>query len=222
MTAHILVLDIAGNPFDWIPPQDAIHYYAIGKVAWELGARDFVFRGGYAKTGIQSRIVVKPIIAIAGSEIMARKFRPVVQARSIHLRLLRQEVCAPPFVARSYSTARPRWERLLDELRDRMQTMQPGKGSPPGARFPTPDLCTVCALSLRAFHPQRTQCAGRPARLSGGQAAASQPHVLSRRFPIFSFVFPQGQSRQVFAALPDAVPERRDRIEFKLYVNAIA
>jgi len=78
MSAHILVLDIAGNPFDWIVPQDAIHYYAIGKVAWELGEREFVFRGGYAKTGIQSRITVKPIIAIAGSEIMARKLRSVL------------------------------------------------------------------------------------------------------------------------------------------------
>jgi hypothetical protein len=78
MSAHILVLDIAGNPFDWVAPQEAIHYYAIGKVAWELGGREFVFRGGYGKTGIQSRLIVKPIIAIAGSEIMARKLRSVL------------------------------------------------------------------------------------------------------------------------------------------------
>ena len=78
MSAHILVLDIAGNPFDWVAPQEAIHYYAIGKVAWELGEREFVFRGGYGKTGLQSRLIVKPIIAIAGSEIMARKLRAVL------------------------------------------------------------------------------------------------------------------------------------------------
>lgn len=72
MAAHILALDIAGNPFDWIAAQDAVLYYATGKVAWELGRKDIVFRGGYSRTGIQSKIRVKPIIAIAGSEIMAR------------------------------------------------------------------------------------------------------------------------------------------------------
>jgi hypothetical protein len=75
MSNHILALDIAGNPFDWISGQDAATYYASGKVAWDLGEGNMVFRGGYSKSGVQSRIVVKPIIAIAGSEIMARKLR---------------------------------------------------------------------------------------------------------------------------------------------------
>ncbi|CAN5283662.1 hypothetical protein BH11PSE11_BH11PSE11_07680 [soil metagenome] len=75
MINQILALDIAGNPFDWICPQDAVHYYATNKVAWELGDREFVFRGGHSKAGGQSIIKVKAIIAIAGSEIMARKLR---------------------------------------------------------------------------------------------------------------------------------------------------
>ena len=75
MIAHILALDIAGNPFEWIAPQEAVLYYATGKVAWELGERDLVFRGGYSRSGVQSKITVKPIIAIAGSEIMARMLR---------------------------------------------------------------------------------------------------------------------------------------------------
>jgi hypothetical protein len=76
MAAHILALDIAGNPFDWIAPQEAVLYYAAGKVAWELGEREIVFRGGFSRLlGVQSRIAVKPIIAIAGSEIMARMLR---------------------------------------------------------------------------------------------------------------------------------------------------
>ena len=75
MNTQILALDIAGNPFDWIAPEDAILYYALGKVAWELGGREFVFRGGYSKSGVQSKIAVKPIIAIVGSEIMTRMFR---------------------------------------------------------------------------------------------------------------------------------------------------
>ena len=75
MNTQILALDIAGTPFGWIIPQEAVHYYATGKVAWDLGEREIVFRGGYARSGAQSRIAVKPIIAVAGSEIMARKLR---------------------------------------------------------------------------------------------------------------------------------------------------
>lgn len=75
MNAHVLALDIAGNPFDWIPAQDAVLYYATDKVAWELGEQAMIFRGGYSRAGVQSRIMVKPIIAIAGSEIMARMYR---------------------------------------------------------------------------------------------------------------------------------------------------
>ena len=75
MQPQILTLDISGNPFDWITAQEAVHYYAKSKVAWDLGDREFVFRGGHAHDGTQSMIVVKSIIAVAGSEIMARKLR---------------------------------------------------------------------------------------------------------------------------------------------------
>ncbi|HJV87543.1 MAG TPA: HNH endonuclease [Noviherbaspirillum sp.] len=75
MIAHVLALDIAGNPFGWIAAQDAVIYYATGKVAWELGGISMVFRGGYQRSGLQSRITVKPIIAIVGSEHMTRKLR---------------------------------------------------------------------------------------------------------------------------------------------------
>lgn len=75
MTPHVLALDLAGNPFDWISPEAAVHYYATGKVAWALGDKEFVFRGGVSRAGIQSRVTVKPIIAIAGSHMMARKLR---------------------------------------------------------------------------------------------------------------------------------------------------
>jgi hypothetical protein len=73
----ILALDIAGNPWAWLSAQEAIHYYAIGKVAWELGEEDTVFRGGWSRAGIQSMIAVKPIIAVAGSGIMAKMLRPI-------------------------------------------------------------------------------------------------------------------------------------------------
>ncbi len=75
MTPQILALDIAGNPFDWISAQEAIHYYATHKVAWELGDREFLFRGGVSNAGILSTLTVKPIIAISGSERMTRMLR---------------------------------------------------------------------------------------------------------------------------------------------------
>jgi hypothetical protein len=91
MTTHILALDIAGNPFDWIAAQDAVLYYATGKVAWELGEQDTVFRGGYSRAGIQSRIAVKPIIAIIGSEIMARMLRTVIPLGSYNHLLFKRD-----------------------------------------------------------------------------------------------------------------------------------
>src|ERR1700756_3639669 len=75
MIPNILALSINGMPFDWISPENAVHYYATGKVAWDLGDQGLQFRGGYSQTGAQSIITVKPIIAITGSEIMARKLR---------------------------------------------------------------------------------------------------------------------------------------------------
>ncbi|PWF55441.1 HNH endonuclease [Massilia glaciei] len=75
MITQILTLDIAGNPFKWISPEDATHYYATDKVAWELGDREFVLRGGVSNAGVLSIIRVKPIIAIARSERMARMMR---------------------------------------------------------------------------------------------------------------------------------------------------
>lgn len=75
MTHQILALDIAGNPFDWITPHDAVLYYATGKVAWELGDAPLIFRGGVSNAGVLSTLTVAPIIAIARSERMARMLR---------------------------------------------------------------------------------------------------------------------------------------------------
>lgn len=75
---QILALDIAGNPFNWISPNDAALYYANGKVAWDLGENELVLRGGFSKAGIQSTLAIKPIIAIAGSEIMTKVMRDYI------------------------------------------------------------------------------------------------------------------------------------------------
>jgi len=75
MIQHVLALDIAGNPFEWLSPEDAVSFYAKGKVAWELGDTEMVFRGGFSNLGVQSMIAVRPIIAISGSEAMVSKVR---------------------------------------------------------------------------------------------------------------------------------------------------
>ncbi|MBR8173094.1 HNH endonuclease [Burkholderia cenocepacia] len=73
---QVLALDIAGTPVEWLSPEEAVTLYARNKVAWELGETEKVFRGGYSRFGIQSEIAIRPIIAIAGSEVMARMLRP--------------------------------------------------------------------------------------------------------------------------------------------------
>ncbi|WP_425953245.1 HNH endonuclease [Ralstonia pseudosolanacearum] len=93
---RVLALDIAGNPYEWLPPEDAVTLYAKGKVAWELGDTEMVFRGGVSNGGVQSMIVIRPIIAIAGSEPMARKLRqelPLGERDNELLFLRDQHVC---------------------------------------------------------------------------------------------------------------------------------
>jgi len=72
---QVLVLNLSGQPFDWLTPEDAVKAYAKGKVAWELGDAQRVFRGGTSRLGVSSVITVKPIIALAGSEVSARWLR---------------------------------------------------------------------------------------------------------------------------------------------------
>ena len=66
MELRILGLDIAGNPFKWLTPEEAVHYYASDKVVWDLGDDLQVFHGGFQNSGNQSQIAVKSIVAIKG------------------------------------------------------------------------------------------------------------------------------------------------------------
>ena len=69
----ILGLDIAGQPFRWLSPEEAVSYNATGKVAWSIGAPVVIFHGGVNRLGVQSVVESAPIIAIARSDIMAAK-----------------------------------------------------------------------------------------------------------------------------------------------------
>lgn len=69
---HVLALDIAGNPFRWLEPEQAVGYAAAGRIAWALGDEEMVFRGGVNRHGLRSILAVPPVIALAGSEAMVR------------------------------------------------------------------------------------------------------------------------------------------------------
>lgn len=75
MNPEILALDIAGAPHEWLTLQEAAHYYAKGLVAWAAGVTEFTLRGGIQRaTGLQSKIKVNSVIAIAGGDYMVRNF----------------------------------------------------------------------------------------------------------------------------------------------------
>ena len=46
MSPHILALDIAGAPHQWINVRDAAHYYATDMIAWAVSQNEFELRGG--------------------------------------------------------------------------------------------------------------------------------------------------------------------------------
>jgi hypothetical protein len=69
---QVLALNLSGQPFEWLTPEDAVTIYAKGNVAWDLGDSERVFHGGVSRLGVQSFIAVKPIIAMARSDVMAR------------------------------------------------------------------------------------------------------------------------------------------------------
>lgn len=74
--SRILTLDSQGTPHRWVSHQDAIVYHAKGLVAWQLGEGegDVAFRGGENRiTGMQSRIVTAPIIAVKGESAAAKR-----------------------------------------------------------------------------------------------------------------------------------------------------
>lgn len=68
----ILALDISGNPFRWLTPERAAYYQAARKVAWEIGEKVLVLRGGLNRAGERSVLEIAPVIALAKSEGMAK------------------------------------------------------------------------------------------------------------------------------------------------------
>jgi len=68
MRSLILRLDVAGQPIDWIPWQNAVVLYANEKIVWTAGVRNFTFNGGRNRfTGQISTLSINSIIACRGA-----------------------------------------------------------------------------------------------------------------------------------------------------------
>lgn len=63
---EILIVDSAGNPKDWVGLENAAHYYASGKVVWEVGSTVKTFHGGFNSNGEQSTIEISSILGVSG------------------------------------------------------------------------------------------------------------------------------------------------------------
>lgn len=103
--AHILRLNIAGNPVEWLTWQEATTLYARKLVTWTLGDTVRTVRGGTSKyTGSQSRISLHSIIACAGELHSPRPSKPALSNRILFRR--DQNLCmycGKPFTDRDLS-----------------------------------------------------------------------------------------------------------------------
>jgi hypothetical protein len=90
----VLQLDVSGRPQAWISPKDAAILYASDEVAWTLGDPFAVLRGGIQRiSGLQSRIVLHPIVAVRGS-IPSRAWRSAPALTNAKLFARDRYVCA--------------------------------------------------------------------------------------------------------------------------------
>lgn len=69
MENSILQLDRTGNPHKWLTHEQACHYYATDHVAYDFGNDVIVLHGGFQRSGEQSIIAIKSIIAIRGGGV---------------------------------------------------------------------------------------------------------------------------------------------------------
>ncbi|HWH83858.1 MAG TPA: HNH endonuclease [Burkholderiaceae bacterium] len=90
---EVLQLDVSGRPQAWISAKEAAILYASDGVAWTLGDTFYVLRGGYQRTGKQSRIEVHPIIAVKGS-VPSRAWRQTPALSNPKLFARDRGVCA--------------------------------------------------------------------------------------------------------------------------------
>jgi len=90
---EVLQLDVSGRPQAWISAKEAAVLYASDGIAWTLGDPFRVLRGGYQRTGLQSRIEVHPIVAVRGT-VPSRAWRQQPGLANTKLFARDRHVCA--------------------------------------------------------------------------------------------------------------------------------
>ncbi len=93
---QVLALDITGTPFRWLNIERATYYVSTGKVAWDLGEKRVLLRGGVRRVdGQRSQIEVPPIIALSKSEAMVKHYGPIHLGHDNRLLFRRdRDICA--------------------------------------------------------------------------------------------------------------------------------
>ena len=87
MIPSILKLDKGGMPVAWIRWQTAATLYARKRVCWEAGEERFVIHGGTcARTGLQSKIEVGSIVAVADRSRRFERSAPLLTNRTLFQR----------------------------------------------------------------------------------------------------------------------------------------
>jgi len=85
--AHILRLNIAGHPIEWLTWQEATTLYARDLVTWTLGDTILTVRGGISRTtGERSSISLHSIVACAGELHNGQPKKPALRNRILFRR----------------------------------------------------------------------------------------------------------------------------------------
>ncbi len=90
MNAKILQLDVTGTPAAWLTLHQAATLYVRNRVRWEAGAESFTLRGGRARNGEPSELVIN---AIVGTGERYNKLRAKPGPTSGREIFLRDRIC---------------------------------------------------------------------------------------------------------------------------------
>ncbi len=64
----LLAVDCTGRPMHWAGWQEAVRHYVLEQVAWTVGDPAAVVRGGISVSGVRSRVLLHPVIALHGAD----------------------------------------------------------------------------------------------------------------------------------------------------------
>jgi 5-methylcytosine-specific restriction endonuclease McrA len=123
MSSRILTLDSQGQPNRWVSHETAIIYHAKNLVAWQLGEgeNDVLYRGGDNRmTGLQSRIITAPIIAVKGLAAAHKKMRKAPSLTNRELFRRDRHMCA--YCGRTYNDMRLTRDHIIPTSRKGLDT----------------------------------------------------------------------------------------------------